>query len=1071
MKMKSLGLAFWLLAFGVSASSQGLLKPQKGTAQVLRAKSLNAEIEVRGAFAQTLITTTYQNETSRQTEADFQYDVPDGAVVTGFAYWFKGEKVVARVVEKERAAQIYSTIRNQNRDPALIEQIDKNTFRARIFPIEANADLKVEMSWVQVLNADEKGALLTFPLKSQESGKGTLENLDVRVRVVNDASFSKVVNNYKLSPLEDKGAQVLQLSEKNYRAEKDLIVRLERPLRALNASLFAARSGGRDGFFALALTPNQNLKTPRLKINGVATYQVLPARLPDLRANETFVVVGRYKPSARASAISLSGFGKNTARQNLSFSSSREDNNLATKLWAAMQIEKLSPNQITVEKNRERIVELSTRFTLPSFLTSWLAVPKSEWENFKRQIAWNDIQRYGPALAKMISEGKGRTSKARKLREKFNAACRIAGEKPASQLAEFIAQYREQDYYDWEAKRNEAARAMARATAEGKTRTATRLRRRVAQWNRKLGVGAGDAVVGEHQAQLWETAQQWAHEKDAARPNAKKLRALENRIARLSPVARVATKTARVKAGREIIENASWSVGADIAIEIAAGRGEGEKVKELRAAFERRARRLGANAGLENVVAQRVADLARSTAQTILDQRWAMKPDEALIAREEGVLANLVASEAEREKLLLHAEENWSWRRDNFATEIVTERAKEKPDAARLAYLQRTLERTTRAALRRNQNAEFEDATVLAEAKQLIKRQEQQRYQWEISNLKTHLAIESALSKPNAARVAELEKSIAAISARLLEWDASEVSAYDNSNPRFNTARQLLETEHRQLKPDATRVRDLEKEFIRLSPFDDWPQWGNGHKINDVSQYAKARAERIKVRIEGQKLDAQLNDKTRVFSPEEKMGKASQRAQLLKREKELAVRMGDPLISVEAPADAAQVVAIFPGGETKKLALNADSQKWEVRFDVPTYAMEGAYWVSIIVVFEDGTRQHLTMRFHVDVTAPQGKAKAAAVGGEGSTAVWRLEMDGDDDTARVLAILPGGEKIELAPSTEKANRFFALAPRASVAEVEVAAEGSTPFAGKGKVIFILTDRAHNRTTIEVDMSE
>ncbi len=120
--------------------------------------------------------------------------------------------------------------------------------------------------------------------------------------------------------------------------------------------------------------------------------------------------------------------------------------------------------------------------------------------------------------------------------------------------------------------------------------------------------------------------------------------------------------------------------------------------------------------------------------------------------------------------------------------------------------------------------------------------------------------------------------------------------------------------------------------------------------------------------------------------------------------------MGDPLISVEAPADAAQVVAVFPGGETKKLVWNADSQKWEVRFDVPTHANEGAYTVSIIVVFENGTRQHLTMRFHVDVTAPQGKAKALIVGKDGNTPAWRLEIDGDEDTARVLAILPNGEK-------------------------------------------------------------
>ena len=81
------------------------------------------------------------NPNTQQLEADFIYTAPEHATVTGFAYWFKGEKVVARVVEKERAAQIYDLITRPvyNRDPAIVEMIGKNTFRARISPVEARA--------------------------------------------------------------------------------------------------------------------------------------------------------------------------------------------------------------------------------------------------------------------------------------------------------------------------------------------------------------------------------------------------------------------------------------------------------------------------------------------------------------------------------------------------------------------------------------------------------------------------------------------------------------------------------------------------------------------------------------------------------------------------------------------------------------------------------------------------------------------------------------------------------------------------------------------------------------------
>jgi hypothetical protein len=84
------------------ASAQVLLKPNGQNAMPLRTKAVKADVHIRGQFASTNMETTFQNETLQRIEADFIYTVPDGAVVTYFAYWFGNEKVVARVVEKQR---------------------------------------------------------------------------------------------------------------------------------------------------------------------------------------------------------------------------------------------------------------------------------------------------------------------------------------------------------------------------------------------------------------------------------------------------------------------------------------------------------------------------------------------------------------------------------------------------------------------------------------------------------------------------------------------------------------------------------------------------------------------------------------------------------------------------------------------------------------------------------------------------------------------------------------------------------------------------------------------------------
>ena len=112
------------------ARAQVLLKPRGGNAAPLRAKSVTADIRIRGRFAATDLDLTFQNTLTQRVEADFVYALPAHAVVTYFAYYYGDERVVARVAEKERAARIYRYITSRMRDPALIELIGKNTFRA-----------------------------------------------------------------------------------------------------------------------------------------------------------------------------------------------------------------------------------------------------------------------------------------------------------------------------------------------------------------------------------------------------------------------------------------------------------------------------------------------------------------------------------------------------------------------------------------------------------------------------------------------------------------------------------------------------------------------------------------------------------------------------------------------------------------------------------------------------------------------------------------------------------------------------------------------------------------------------
>lgn len=265
---------------------------------------------------------------------------------------------------------------------------------------------------------------------------------------------------------------------------------------------------------------------------------------------------------------------------------------------------------------------------------------------------------------------------------------------------------------------------------------------------------------------------------------------------------------------------------------------------------------------------------------------------------------------------------------------------------------------------------------------------------------------------------------------------------------RFGVANEVtahIIAELRKDTPDMQRVHELQASYNRI--FDELGAPYNSPHREDTRETFRLLNELPASLQEA----AQRNDTERVSNLEE------QRINLLNALANSNYQYGDPLITVEAPADARGVVAVMPDGTTKNLRYEAAAHRWEARFEVPEYSQSGAHEIVIIVLQRDGTRRRLTLRFQVDVTAPRGVGSARNVAKNGHQK-WRLEARGDSDTARVAALLPWNARVELEPSAQDKTLFFAI-----VAPPQ-------DFTGAPRVTFVLTDRAHNRTQITVALA-
>lgn len=436
MTLRALKLAVLLLIavalVAPPAAARVLLKPKGGDSMPLWTRSISADVRITGQFASTTLNLTFQNESADQMEAEFIYEPPPGAVATYFAYWAGEEKVVARVVEKAEAKKIYETIVNTwRRDPALIEMTSKNTFRARIFPVMPNDDLRVEIHVVQALPSDGGAATYSLPIYDRNA-LDPLDSIDVKIHVKPDPSIAKVSTNYGIPVRRDASGYEIDLCGEEYRPPKDLNVRIDRKPAKMQVSLYAARSGGVEGFFALALMPDHSLTNATVTIEGVKTREVTRTRFTRTKAFGPITVCGRYTGSGRA-VVTLRGRSPNgwvTYRSPVMFGSAAEQDNPASKLWAAARIQQLS----AAKRNRAAVIEISKRFGMPSKYTSWLAVPIEEMKNYRRQQNAAKIGAAVTLLEEAIRENKP-DSVVMPLARRFNDLCKSIGLDPKEELS------------------------------------------------------------------------------------------------------------------------------------------------------------------------------------------------------------------------------------------------------------------------------------------------------------------------------------------------------------------------------------------------------------------------------------------------------------------------------------------------------------------------------------------------------------------------------------------------------------------------------------------------------------
>ncbi|BCM89531.1 hypothetical protein IAD21_01378 [Abditibacteriota bacterium] len=1034
-------MKFWIvslviLGFVANARADVRVVTASFSSNLLQLKSLEAKIEIKNGFALTHSTWTFSNSSDADFEAETTVEAPRSAVVSGFAYWFRGQKVVARVVERERAERLYRELvhppRGRPRDPALVEMLSRHFFRAHIAPVAARQDLKIEVVWMQPFTRTAKEQTLDFPLSP--TPQTHVDKWTVQVVGANPTTNCGVLQQGRLSG--------------DDRKPLPSFLHLSLPLSQTPSPLISSRGG----FFATTgAQPRGAKEVFRLTRGGQK------------------LVVGRWQGAA------------NTAT---------EFGDVAHTLWSAAKLDSLEGN----EKNRAEAIHLSTNSGLLCGWTRWLAIPDSERKRLMEAraaiVAADKLQEQGPQLLDLIAKNKATTPQFLALQAAFEINVKTArrdsktemkfyaeremgslhysisgprdGKKPlvGAALEQFQADILQQmarmkpflgdkgNVYIEEAQLNANRSRLT-------TRVATALEnfhqgREDDTLNREIRalvplVYPNDPVYDIYRSNKFQElvlrpfANEWGKlpTGDAHRTSLEaKMRSLTQSFPDESRREQVFHQEL-LRAEYESLRGENERLHTQLAEEVIADRDGGPVATQLRAKMD------ALRAGLQVPLADNdyflsprylpVGGQLQILAREIQREKFSDTPDENKIAANEKEVARLQPYWGQFDPMKSDTE--------GFGRELEPQLVKRWQELTSQPEFNHETEQKLVAryeAVFALVRAASPSSSFLwgGDAKSRLADSERNRVEERmVKAVDKWFVLENTLV-PDAQKSAEA----------LAGLDAAQKGVYFQSDraKRFLDDRKMylangfLEEWRQEITkphPDSERAANLERRFMEYAPYEWFYQQWQTRRTSPPQEFQRQRMDLIQTRTALQKA-------VKAHAPE------AQIAELKQRENQLHVRVGDPLIAVKAPQNARSIVALLPSGELLPLRFNLETKQWEARFDIPTYRGEGEFGIQIFLVFANGTRSHLLMRLNVDLSDPSNAATLKI-----NPQNPRLELECDASTDRVSAFFPSGERIEL--GRESNGRWSALLP-------------SQVAAGE-KVRFVLTDAAHNRTEITLDL--
>lgn len=180
-------IPMWAQAPGTTPQTPGPGLTVNGESPMVLSR-LAVDVSINGFIAETKMTMTFFNPHNRVLEGDLNFPLPEGSFVSGYALDINGVMVDGVIVEKEKGRVVFEKIVRQGIDPGLVEWVEGNNFKTRIFPIPARGSRTVAVKYLSEILYKNQDAYFYLPLQF----KNKIDDFSLRLEVLGTAQKPEV---------------------------------------------------------------------------------------------------------------------------------------------------------------------------------------------------------------------------------------------------------------------------------------------------------------------------------------------------------------------------------------------------------------------------------------------------------------------------------------------------------------------------------------------------------------------------------------------------------------------------------------------------------------------------------------------------------------------------------------------------------------------------------------------------------------------------------------------------------------------------------------------------------------